>query len=88
MKLDREHLGKLIRMDSLAVVQIPDGVFKEGDILMLFNNTDEYTTLESQVPNSYRSSYKGKVTMFEFAPHGLLTILFVADDTLVVTVGL
>ena len=37
MNLAREHLGKIIRLDVLTVVTLPDNVFKQGEILVLFN---------------------------------------------------
>lgn len=88
MKLGREHLGHIVRFDSLTVAEIPDGVFKQGDIMVLFNNTDQFTTIQSHVPKSYRSAQPKSATMFEFPPRSLINIVFVADDIMVLTVGL
>ena len=86
MKLGREHLSKIVRLDVFAVLEIPDGVFKEGDILVLFNNTDQATTIQSRVKNSYHSS-RGAKTMIEFPQRSLVNVIFVSDDTVVFTVG-
>jgi len=88
MNLAREHLGKIIRLDVLTVVTLPDNVFKQGEILVLFNNTDNFTTLESKVANNYRSAMAKNKTFFEVPPRALINIVFVADDIAVLTVGM
>ena len=88
MNLAREHLGKIIRLDVLTVVTLPANVFKQGEILVLFNNTDKFTTLESKVANNYRSAMPKNKNFFEIPPRALINIVFVADDTAILTVGL
>ena len=88
MNLSREHLGKIVRLDVLTVVTLPDNVFKQGDILVLFNNTGEFTTLESKVANNYRSTMPKSKNFFEIPPRALINIVFVADDVAVLTVGM
>lgn len=87
MKLGREHLGKIVRLDKELMLELPEGVFKEGDIIVLFNNTDQATTIQSRVKNSYHSS-RGEKTMIEFPRRSLVNVVFVSDDTVVFTVGL
>ena len=88
MNLTREHLGKIIRLDVLTVVTLPDNVFNQGEILVLFNNTDKFTTLESKVANNYRSGMPKNKNFFEIPPRALINIVFVADDIAVLTVGM
>jgi hypothetical protein len=88
MNLAREHLGKIIRLDVLTVVTLPDNVFKQGEILVLFNNTDNFTTLESKVANNYRSAMPKNKSFLEIPPRALINIVFVADDIAVLTVGM
>ena len=88
MNLAREHLGKIIRLDVLTVVTLPANVFKQGEILVLFNNTDKFTTLESKVANNYRSAMPKNNNFFELPPRALINIVFVADDIAVLTVGM
>ena len=85
--LNRDHLGQIVRLDVLAVVCLPDGVFRQGDILVMFNNTDKFTTLESKVEFTYRSSMPKHKTHWEIAPKALVNIVFVADNIAVMTVG-
>lgn len=87
MILNRDHLGKIIRLDAPTIVEVPDGVFKEGDILVLFNNTDQSTVIQSKVKNSYHSS-RGEKTQIDFPRRSLINVIFVTDDTVVFTVGL
>jgi hypothetical protein len=88
MNLAREHLGKIIRLDVLTVVTLPDNVFKQGEILVLFNNTDKFTTLESKVTNNYRSAMPQNKNFLEIPPRALINIVFVADDIAVLTIGM
>ena len=88
MNLAREHLGKIIRLDVLAVITLPDNVFKQGEILVLFNNTGEFTTLESKVTNNYRSAMSQNKNFLEIPPRALINIVFVADDIAVLTIGM
>jgi len=88
MNLAREHLGKIIRLDVLTVVTLPANVFKQGEILVLFNNTDKFTTLESKVANNYRSAMPKNNNFFELPPRALINIVFVADDIAVLTIGM
>lgn len=58
-----------------------------GDIFVMFNNTDKFTTLESKVKCTYRSSMPKHKTHWEIPPKALINIVFVADNIAVMTVG-
>jgi len=88
MNLAREHLGKIVRLDILTVVILPDNVFKQGDIIVLFNNTGEFTTIESKIANTYRSAMPKNKNFWEVPPRALINIVFVADDIAVLTIGM
>lgn len=88
MNFGREHLGKIVRVDSQMELRVPAGVFHEGEVLMFFNNTDDFLALFSDVENSYRSAGRQKRSVFEIPPRALINLVFVADNTLVMTVGL
>lgn len=88
MNFGREHLGKIVRVDEQMELRVPADVFKEGDILMFFNNTDDFMALFSDVENSYRSAGRQKRSVFEIPPRALINMVFVADTTMVLTVGL
>jgi hypothetical protein len=86
--LTREHLGKIVRFDTPAVLYVHEKEFKEGDILVLFNNTLQATTLKSDVALSYRSTFLTPRRFFEVPAKALVNLIWVADDTVVLTVGL
>jgi hypothetical protein len=86
MMLTRDHLSRIVRFDVTTVVEVPDGVFREGDIVVLFNNTDKSTTIHSRVKESYHSG-RGKLDMIEFPARSLVNLVFVTDETAVFTVG-
>ena len=86
--LGKEHLGKIVRLDALAVVCLPDGVFRQGDILVLFNNTDSRTMIESKLEQTYRSGMAKPKMFLEIPPRSLVNLVFVADEAVVLTVGL
>jgi hypothetical protein len=56
--------------------------------MLLFNNTDKFTTLESKVANNYRSAISINKNFFEIPPRALINIVFVADDIAVLTIGM
>jgi hypothetical protein len=85
--LSREHLGKIVRLDELTVVTLPENVFKQGDILVMFNNTDKFTTIESKMAQTYRSGMPKVKSHLEFPPRCLINVVFVADEIAVFTFG-
>ena len=88
LTLNREHLGKIVRLDRLTILDLPAGVFKQGEILMCFNNSDDFTTLVSHIPCSYRSATSNHKTHFEVPPRAVFSLIFVDDNIVVYTVGL
>lgn len=88
LTLSNEHLGKIVSLNTLTVVTLPENQFKQGDILVLFNNTDQFTTIISDIKNSYRSSHPKKISHFEMVPRSLVNVIFIADDTVVLTFGM
>lgn len=82
MKLTKQFANKVVVIDS-SVNELPADEFAQGDVLVLFNDTDEFVCIESKVPNSYISGSTKKRTMISFSPRGLGNILFVTHDTAV-----
>ncbi len=85
--LTKDHANKLVKIENSSVVVIPAGEFTMGHALILFNNSDNFISLESKVEKSYQSCRMGKKQFFEFPPRSLVNVLFVSDDELVVSVG-
>ena len=88
MDLTKDNANKITCVNQSKVVTVPEGVFSQGDMLMLFNNSDDFITLESKVQKTYRSGQKTPKTMIEWPPRTLVNVVFVSADLAVVTVEL
>ena len=86
MELTKDNANKITCVNDSKVVTIPDRVFGQGDMLMLFNNGTEFITLESRVANTYRSGHVAKRSLIEWPPKTLINVVFIAAHTAVVTV--
>lgn len=87
MDLTKDNANKITCINQSSVVCIPQGVFSKGDMLMLFNNSDNFITLESRVEKTYRSGQKSPRTMIEWPPRTIVNVVFVDDNLAVVGVG-
>ena len=88
MDLTKDNANKITCVNQSKLVSIPEGVFSQGDMLMLFNNSDDFICLESKVQKTYRSGQKAPKTMIEWPPRSLVNVVFVTADLAVVTVEL
>ena len=88
MILKKEHVNKILNLENCPVVQIEHDEFSEGDVLIMFNNSTEYGTIQCEVPNSYQSGYSLKRTHLEFPPRSLVNAVFINKDTVVFSRGI
>lgn len=88
MKLKKEHVNKVINIVDHVMVHVEKDEFSEGDVLILFNNSAEYATVQCDVPNTYRSGFAKKLNFIEFPPRSLLNAVFVSKDTVVFARGI
>jgi hypothetical protein len=86
MDLTRDNANKITCINDSRVVMIPDGVFAQGDMLMLFNNSDEIITLESMVGKTFRSGSKAPITKLDWPPRSIVNVVFIQDNLAVMTV--
>jgi hypothetical protein len=86
--LTKENANKITRIDNGSLVEIPKGVFSKGDMLILFNNSDAFITLESRIEKTYTSGTKWTRTMIEWPPRAIINVIFVDDDLVVASVGI
>jgi hypothetical protein len=86
--LKKEQANRITRIDNGSVVIIPKNVFIEGDMLILFNNSDAFITLESKIEKTYQSGTKKTKLMIEWPPRTILNVIFVSDDIVVTSVGI
>lgn len=83
MRLLKEHANKIINIEHSSVVVIPAGEFSQGDALIIFNNQDDFGTIQCEVLNSYRSCSPHKVSMIEFPPRCMMNAVFIDSETVV-----
>jgi len=88
MDLTKDNANKITCINQSSVVRISQGIFSKGDMLMLFNNSDNFITLESRVEKTYRSGQKTPRTMIEWPPRTIVNVVFVDDNIAVVGVEL
>lgn len=88
MRLTKEHANKIVNIEHSPVVVIPAGEFSQGDMLLIFNNRDDFGTIQCDVPNSYRSCSQHKASMIEFPPRCMMNVVFIDSETAVFMRGL
>lgn len=88
MKLTKEHANKIVNIENSSVVIIPAGEFSQGDMLILFNNKDDFGSIQCDVANSYRSGYTRKHRVIEFPPRSIVNAVFIDADTVVFMRGM
>jgi hypothetical protein len=88
MILKKEHVNKLINIVDQDLVLVEENEFSEGDVLILFNNSDKFGTIQCDVPNTYRSGFAKKMNFIEFPPRGLINAVFIDKDTVVFARGI
>lgn len=88
MNLTKDNANRITRIDNGSLVEIPTGVFSKGDMLILFNNSDAFITLESKIEKTYQSGTKWIKTMIEWPPRAIVNVIFVDDDLVVASVGI
>lgn len=88
MTLDKNHCNKIVSIENCSVLEIPKDTFSSGDVLMLFNNTDNFICVNSKIENSYKSGYIRKENQIEFPPRSLLNGVFIDNKTIVFSRGI
>lgn len=87
MILKKEHANKILNIENSLSLVIPDKEFSSGDALIIFNNSDESISIESNVPKTYASGYSGKIKIRFFPPRCLINAIFIDQNTVVFTKG-
>jgi len=88
MILKKEHVNKLVNIVDHDLIRVEENEFTEGDVLILFNNSDKFATIQSDVLNTYRSGFAKKMNFIEFPPRCLLNAIFIDTDTVVFARGI
>ena len=86
--LTKDNANRITKVDNGNVVVIPNGVFTQGDMLILFNNSDSFITLESKVERTYKSGTSWTRKIVEWPPRTIVNVIFVENDLVVISVGI
>lgn len=83
MRLVREHLGKVLKLNSYQDLELEPGIFNGGDIVILFNNTDKDIKIHSSITNSFVSSINQRKILIDLPPKALANFMFIDTETVV-----
>jgi hypothetical protein len=86
MDLTKDNANKITCINDSRVVMIPVNVFAQGDMLMMFNNSDDVITLESFVGKTFRSGSRTPILKLDWPPRAIVNVVFIQDNLAVVTV--
>jgi hypothetical protein len=86
MDLTKDNANKITCINNSSAVKIPANVFAQGDMLMMFNNSDEIITLESFVDKTFRSGSITPILKLDWPPRAIVNVIFIQDNLAVVTV--
>ena len=78
--LTLDNVNTILCVEEGTIIVVPSGVFKKGHAVILFNNSDKTTTIQSEVDKTYVSAFIKPRTMIEFYPRGMANLVFVDDD--------
>jgi hypothetical protein len=81
--LTKQDAGRVLKFDTSKVITVPADVFSSGEVIVLFNNSNDFITIHSQVPTTYVAARNKSRTHIEFPPRGLANVLFIDDKTAV-----
>lgn len=78
-------VGKYVQLGTNGNVTIIDGVFAEGDVVTVFNNTANAISMNCAITTAYISGTDSDKATVNIASRGLATILFISSNTCVIT---
>lgn len=71
-------VGKYVQISTGGSIVIPTGIFAEGDIVMLCNNTSGGITITSSALTAYVSGTNSAVTSLTLATRGIASVFFLS----------
>ena len=77
-------VGKYVRVSTGGSITIPDGIFSEGDVVTIFNDTNGDVTITCSIAVAYIAAYNLDVASMTLASRGLATIIFTSSTSCVV----
>lgn len=78
-------VGKYVEIGTGGSIVIPDGVFSEGDVVSIFNNTSSGVTITCSITTAYIAGGDTDKASMTLATRGMVTILFISGTVCVAT---
>lgn len=78
-------VGKYVQITSGGSINVPDGVFTNGDVVSLFNNTNTAVTVTCSISTAYIAGADTDVANVSLGTRGVATILFANANVCVIT---
>ena len=83
--LAASDVGKYVQIGSGGQINIPDGVFAEGDAVSLFNNTNAAVTVNCAITTAYIAGTDADKANVSLATRGVATVLFISNTVCVIS---
>jgi hypothetical protein len=83
--LQTADVGKYVQISAGGSIVIPDGVFAEGDVVSLFNNTSATASITCSITTAYLAGANTDVSSATLVSRGVATILFISSTTCVIS---
>lgn len=78
-------VGKYVQIIAGGSINVPDGVFVNGDVVSLFNNTNSAVTVTCSISTAYIAGADTDVANVSLGTRGVATILFANANVCVIT---
>ena len=78
-------VGKYVEIGTGGSIVIPDGVFSNGDIISLFNNTTGDVTITCSITTAYISGTDADKATVTLSTRGIATVLFISGTLCVIS---
>ena len=85
--LTEQDANKVVNLKDVSVLAVPEKA-PSGTVFIVFNNSDKFASIQRKTGTTYISSSNIKKTHIEFPPRCLANVLFIDEDTVVVSRGL
>lgn len=83
--LVKADVGRYVQLGTGGAITIPTGIFAEGDVVSLFNNTTGNVTITCSALTAYKGGTNSAVTSLTLQTRGLATVFFITGALCVVT---
>jgi len=77
-------IGKYISIKEGGSVIIPDGVFADGDVITIINNTSADVILTCSITNAFVAGHDYDIPHTPLSPRGIATVIFTSSTSCII----